>query len=154
MLGSDSSLTVLVLPRSAPYTCQHCPITRPRTRRLTTRPSHHRIHPPLPSFVSSNVPFPPFKSRPVKRRLTLGAMTGVGSTSCRNPHVRNGAEETPILAIPSFSCARHNWSSAVRYKISANPSAFGCNNLCPAVCARGALHGSYLGMGVRFVLYS
>ncbi|EHA51550.1 hypothetical protein, variant, partial [Pyricularia oryzae 70-15] len=77
-------------------------------------------------------------------RLTLGAMTGVGSTSCRNPHVRNGAEETPILAIPSFSCARHNWSSAVRYKISANPSAFGCNNLCPAVCARGALHGSYL----------
>ncbi|TLD19947.1 hypothetical protein PspLS_09488, partial [Pyricularia sp. CBS 133598] len=60
---------------------------------------------------------------------------------------RNTHPSHPLL---SFLAPATNWCSAViRYKNSANSNAFGCNILCPAVCARGALHGSYLGIGVR-----
>ncbi|TLS30292.1 hypothetical protein PpBr36_02368, partial [Pyricularia pennisetigena] len=85
-------------------------------------------NPPSTTFlVSSNVPFPPFKSRPIKRRLTLGP--GQGSVQVVNPHVhvRNAAEETPILAHPLLFLRPPQLLQQLRRKFSANSNTFGCN---------------------------
>ncbi|TLD16157.1 uncharacterized protein PgNI_02411 [Pyricularia grisea] len=51
------------------------------------------------------------------------------------------------LQTPSFFAPAT--TVVVRYKISANSNAFGCNNLCPAVCARAKTKNSRGGIVLR-----